>query len=295
MNTKLLSVLFVGALLSVACGGSRYVSADRDLEDVYIGKSYYEIVADFGRPDATMQDGMEGSKMAYNSVTLSGTQAAGLYRQYNVRNRATKIEGTPRGGITFSLDASMKCYAVDSDFERERTKEPQKVQIPKPEDIRMPGKVKPKVPRAIEYPYFDTKSPFAEYVTIEKVEVMRKNVTVYFEYRKRTPDRRPIVDDGIFIMPEVYIEDCATGKKYMLKDHEGIALYPDKTHFAKNQGGYDVLHYSLTFEALPEDTEFINIIEPGHSAYNFFRVDIRTPMKSKEELQKKDQNTETNK
>lgn len=295
MKTKLLSILFVGALLATACGGIRYVSADRDLEDVYIGKSYYEIVAEFGRPDVTMQDGMEGSKMAYNSVSLSGTQAAGLYRQYNVRNRATKVEGTPRGGITFSLDASMKCYAVDSDFERERTKEPQKVQIPKPEDIRMPSKVKPRVPRTIDYPYFDAKSPFAEHVTIEKVEVERKKVTVYFLYRKRTPDRRPVVDDGIFIMPEVYVEDCATDKKYMLKDHEGIALYPDKTHFANNQGGYDVLHYSLTFEALPEDTEFINIIEPGHSAYNFFRVDIRTPMKTKEELQRKSQDTETNK
>ena len=91
MKTKLLSILFVGALLATACGGSRYVSADRDLEDVYIGKSYYEIVADFGRPDATMQDGMEGSKMAYNSVTLSGTQAAGLYRQYNASTSASSM------------------------------------------------------------------------------------------------------------------------------------------------------------------------------------------------------------
>lgn len=284
MNKISTIIIIAASLLASACGSSRYVSADRDLEALYVGKSYYEVVDDFGRPDATMQDGMEGSKIAYNSVTLSGTRAAGLYRQFNMRNRATKVEGTPRGGITFSFDASMKCYAVDSDFERERTKEAPKAEVVEKGDIRMPDKVKPKIPRAIEYPYFDSKSPFAEYVTIEKVEVERKKVTVYFQYRKRTPDRRPIVDDGIFIMPEVYVVDCATDKHYFLKDHEGIAIYPEKTHFANNHGGYDVLHYSLTFEALPEDVEFIDIIEPGHSAYNFFRVDIRTPLTPKEKL-----------
>lgn len=275
------------ALLATACSGGRFVSADRDLEEVYVGKSYYDIVADFGRPDATMQDGMEGSKIAYNSVTLSGTKAAGLYRQYTMRNRATKIEGTPHGGITFSLDASMKCYAVDSDFERERTKEAPKTVEVQQGDIRMPEKIKPRIPRTIDYPFFKAKSPFAETVSIEKIDVERTKVKVYFMYRNRTPEKRPIVDDGLFIMPEVYIMDCVTGKHYAMTGHEGITLYPERTRFANNQGGYDVLHYSLTFEALPEETEYIDIIEPGHSAYNFFRVDIRTPMSSKDELKNK--------
>lgn len=274
------------ALLATACSGGRFVSADRDLEEVYVGKSYYDIVADFGRPDASMQDGMEGSKIAYNSVTLSGTKAAGLYRQYTMRNRATKIEGTPHGGITFSFDASMKCYAVDSDFERERTKEVPAVKEVAQTDVRMPDKVKPRIPRSIEYPYLDRKSPFAETVSIEQVDVERTKTTVYFMYRNRTPEKRPIVDDGLFIMPEVYMVDCATGKRYSMTGHEGIALYPERTRFANNQGGYDVLHYSLTFEALPENVEYIDIVEPGHSGYNFFRVDIRTPMSTKEELNK---------
>ena len=274
------------ALLATACSGGRFVSADRDLEEVYVGMSYYDIVADFGRPDASMQDGMEGSKIAYNSVTLSGTKAAGLYRQYTMRNRATKIEGTPHGGITFSFDASMKCYAVDSDFERERTKEAPAVKEVAQTDVRMPDKVKPRIPRSIEYPYLDRKSPFAETVSIEQVDVERTKTTVYFMYRNRTPEKRPIVDDGLFIMPEVYMVDCATGKRYSMTGHEGIALYPERTRFANNQGGYDVLHYSLTFEALPENVEYIDIVEPGHSGYNFFRVDIRTPMSTKEELNK---------
>ena len=286
MNRLISSFVFVGALLATACGSGRFISADPDLEEVYIGKSYYDIVADFGRPDATMQDGMEGSKIAYNSVTLSGTKAADLYRQHVVRNRATKIEGTPRGGITFSFDASMKCYAVDSDFERERTKESPAVKEERQSDIRMPEKIKPRIPRSIEYPYFDRKSPFAETVSIEQVDVERTKTTVYFMYRNRTPERRPVVDDGLFINPDVYIEDCTTGKRYLMTAHEGITLYPEKTHFANNQGGYDVLHYSLTFEALPESTEYIDIIEPGHSGYNFFRVDIRTPMSAKDEINK---------
>jgi hypothetical protein len=203
-----------------------------------------------------------------------------------MRNRATKIEGTPHGGITFSFDASMKCYAVDSDFERERTKEAPAVKEVAQTDVRMPDKVKPRIPRSIEYPYLDRKSPFAETVSIEQVDVERTKTTVYFMYRNRTPEKRPIVDDGLFIMPEVYMVDCATGKRYSMTGHEGIALYPERTRFANNQGGYDVLHYSLTFEALPENVEYIDIVEPGHSGYNFFRVDIRTPMSTKEELNK---------
>lgn len=277
---KTTSLVLAGALLVAGCGSSRFVSADPDLEEVYVGKSYYEIVADFGRPDATMRDGMDGSKIAYNSVTLSGTQAAGLYRQHNMRNRNTKMDGTPHGGITFSLDASMKCYAVDSDFERERTQEAAAPKEVVQTDRRMPEKIII-IPRTVDYPYYDSKSPFAEFVTIEKVDVERTKTTVHFLYKTRTPDRRPIVDDGLFIMPEVYIEDCATDARYMLKDYEGIALYPERSRFASNQGGYDILRYSLTFEALPENIEYINIIEPGHSGYNFFRVDVRTPMSSK--------------
>ena len=106
-------LLFVGTFfLLVGCGSSRYVSADADLEAIYIGKSYYDIVADFGRPDASMNDGMEGSKIAYNSVSLSNSKASDLYQRFNMRNRATKVKGTPKGGITFSLNAVCSWYLM---------------------------------------------------------------------------------------------------------------------------------------------------------------------------------------
>ncbi|MBO7102015.1 MAG: hypothetical protein J6V98_08365 [Bacteroidales bacterium] len=277
-------ILTLAALLLAGCWGSRFVSADTDLENIYVGKTYYEVVDEFGRPDATIDDGRDGTKIAYNAVSLNGTRAASLYQLYTVRNKATRVTGAPVGGITFSFDADMKCYAVDSDFQRERVKEEKRVEKGKPQDMRRPNKVKPKIPRTIEFPYIEDRSPNADVVSIEKVEVDKFKLKVYLQYRDRTPARRPVNDYGISVMPEVYVEDVATGNRYALQKAEGITLYPDHTHFAHNAGGYDVLLYSLTFDPVPEDTEFINIIEPGHSGYNFYRVDIRTPMSSKEEL-----------
>ena len=272
------------ALLLAGCMGGRFVSADSDLEQIFVGRSYYDIVREFGQPDATASDGRDGTRAAYNNVSLSGSSAAPLYRQYNMRNRATRVSGTPMGGITFSFNSEMKCYAVDSDFERERIKEPKAEKPAKPGDPRRPDPVKPRIPRTIDYPYFESCSPYAEVVSIEKVEVDREKVKIYFQYRDRTPDHRPIVDSGIFIMPEIYLEDCRTLNRYRLVSAEGISLYPDYTKFAHNRGGYDILNYCLTFEPFGLYTEFINIVEPGHSGFNFYGVDVRTPITTKEEL-----------
>lgn len=286
------SIFRIASLLAVTmaltgCWGTRFVSADADLEEIYVGKTYYEIVEDFGRPDASVSDGMDGTKIAYNAVSLIDTRAAGLYRQYTVRNRATKITGMPVGGITFSFGADMKCYAVDSDFQRNQVKEAKAEKPVKKGDVRQPDPIKPKVPRTIDFPYVKSCSPYAEgAVTIQKIEVEKEYLKIFFQYRVRTPDRRPITNDGIFIMPEVYVEDCATDKQYKLLSNEGITLYPEITTFAHNQGGYDVLLYSLTFEPVAVSTEYINIIEPGHSAYNFFGVDVRTPITTKDELKR---------
>lgn len=277
-------LIAVSVLLLSGCMGGRYMSADADLEAIYSGMSYYDVVNEFGHPDATASDGNGGTRVAYNSVNLNGTRAAELYRRYNMRNRATKVTGAPNGGITFSFDDEMKCYAVDSDFQHERTKEARPEKPTKPGDPRKPNPVKPKIPRTVEYPYYEECSPYAELVSIEKVEVERDKIKFYFQYRQRTPEHRPLNDAGIYIMPEVYVEDVATGKRYALREADGIALYPERSQFAHNRGGYDVLVYSLTFKPVALGTEFVNIVEPGHSGFNFYGVDIRTPMTTKEEL-----------
>lgn len=276
--------MVAATLLMMGCWGGRYMSADADLEEIYVGMSYYDIVNEFGRPDASISNGMGGTMVAYNSVNLNGTRAAELYRLFNMRNRATGMTGTPNGGITFSFDDEMKCYAVDSDFQHERVKAARPEKPAKPGDPRKPNPVKPKIPRVVEYPYYQDCSPYAEVVSIEKVEVDRNMLTIFFQYRDRTPARRPLNDVGVYVTPEIYVEDCATGKRYKMLTADGIAIYPERTQFAHNAGGYDVLVYSLTFEPVSTFTEFINIVEPGHSGFNFYGVDIRTSMTTKEEL-----------
>lgn len=272
-----LIVISLAAVLFVGCWGNRYVSADADLESVFMGKSYYEIVDQFGSPDATMQDPEGGTRIAYNNATLKGTSAAGLYKRYNIRNRNGREEDTPEGGITFSFNTRMKCYAVQSDFEREKVKD-----TPKKEPQNSSHWVKPRVPRTLDFPYVDSRSPYAQVVSIERIEVERNYTKIYFSYCSRTPKHRPLYDKGLSINRDVFLRDCATGKHISLVKADGITLYPEYTKFAHNRGGYDVLAYSLTFEALPMETEKIDIIEPAAEGFNFYEVDVRTPMTFRE-------------
>jgi len=277
MNRKVFSIatLSLATLLMTGCWGSRFVSADADLESIYMGKSYYDIVDEFGRPDYTTQDEEGGTRIVYNAVTLNGTSAAGLYRQYLVRNRSTKEEGQPSAPVTFSFNIRNRCYAVESDFVREKTRS--SAGKTKKEDKR-PQWVRPRVPRSFDFPYVDRRSPYGELVTIEKIEIERDKTVVYFSFCDRTPKHRPLYDKGLAINGDVFIRDCATGKRVKFVKADGISIYPEYTDFAHNKGGYDVLVYSLTFEALPLETETIDIVEPGAEGFNFYGVDVRTPL-----------------
>lgn len=277
MNRKVFSIatLSLATLLMAGCWGSRFVSADADLESIYMGKSYYDIVDEFGRPNYTTQDEEGGTRIVYNAVTLNGTSAAGLYRQYLVRNRSTKEEGQPAGPITFSFNIRNRCYAVESDFVRENTRS--SAGRTKKDDKR-PQWVRPRVPRSFDFPHVDRRSPYGELVTIEKIEIERDKTVVYFSFCDRTPKHRPLYDKGLAINGDVFIRDCATGKRVKFVKADGITIYPEYTDFAHNKGGYDVLVYSLTFEALPLETETIDIIEPGAEGFNFYGVDVRTPL-----------------
>lgn len=262
------------ALLLTGCWGGRYVSADGDLEQIYVGKTYYEVLDDFGRPDATVDDGMQGTKAVYRAVSLHGTRAALLYRQFNMRNRATHDAGDPTGDITFLFNAKMICYAVNSNLQHERVKV--KKEKPAPRDPNRWAWENPKVPRTIDFPTIERRSPNADVINIERIEVNKENTKVYFQYRGRTPVHRPIPDNGISIIPDIYIEDEATGRRSALIEADGITLYPEPTYFAHNVGGYDMLNYTLVFEPVERQTTIINIIEPGHSGCSFYGIDIST-------------------
>ena len=269
----------MAAFLVAGCWGSRYVSADADLESIYKGKSYYEVVAEFGRPNSSSLDEHGATNAFYNAASLEGTSAEGLYKQYVMRNRNTKETGTPTAMVHFTFNSKMKCASVRSDFQHERVQAPPK-EIDWNDDahIRL---VKPIVPRALDFPHVERRSPYAEVVSIERIEVGENQTKVYFSYCDRTPNHRPLYDKGLSINGDVFIQDCATGERVKFVKAEGITLYPEYTDFAHNRGGYDMLVYTLTFEALPINTKTIDIVEPGPEGFNFYGVDVRTPMSFK--------------
>lgn len=276
-------MLVAACSLMAACGGSRYMSADPELESIYLGKTYYDVVAEFGRPDFTDNDGRNGSKAVYNAVTLNRTSAAKLYRQHTIRNRRTKEQGQPAAGIIFLFDANMRCYALESDFQRVRTPE-EKPLVDKPDSPWEYSQIKPQVPRTLEFPKVERRNPFAEYVSIERIEVLRDETRVYFSFVDRTPNRRPTHDKGLTIHGDVFIRDCATGERMKLIKPEGITLYPEYTPFAHNRGGYDMLVYTLVFESLPKEAQFIDIIEPGAEGFSFYTIDVRSSGKFRQTL-----------
>ena len=276
MKNSIIYLSVAALILSTSCTNGRYISADTDFEEIYRGKSYYEVVDDFGRPDATIDDGMEGTTAVYNSVSLNGTRAAHFYTTYEMRNKSTHEEGTPVGDIAFSFNNKMRCYAVNSDFQHRKVRAPKPIP---PEANREPGRPvweTPRVPRTIEFPAVQSNSPAADVVSIEKVEITKGYIKFYFHYQARTPKHRPLNDYGISINENIYLEDADTRERYELKSIEGITYFPEYTEFAHNDGGYDVLNYSITFEPIALESLRLNIIEPGHSGFNFYGIDVKT-------------------
>lgn len=266
-------------LLLAGCLGNRYVSADADLESIYKGKSYYEVVADFGRPNSSSLDEHGATNAVYNSASLIGTSAEWLYKQYVMRNRNTKETGTPTGMIRFLFDSKMKCSSVKSDFQHEKVQAPpEEIDWNDEKHIRL---IKPIVPRSIEFPQVKRRSPLAEVISIERIDVEENQTKIYFSYCDRTPNHRPLYDKGLAINGDVFLQDCATSERVKFVKAEGISIYPEYTDFAHNRGGYDMLVYTLVFEALPINTKTIDVVEPGPEGFNFYGVDVRTPMSFK--------------
>lgn len=266
--------MLLPAVLFSGCWASRYVSADSELEELYVGKSYYEVLDDFGRPDATVDDGNQGTRAVYRNVSLLGTRAAGLYREYNMRNKSSRQYGEPTGDISFLFNAKMRCYAVSSNLQHERVKV--KKEQPTQRDPNRWAWQNPKVPRSIDFPEIESRSPNADVISIERIEVKKESTVVHFRYHARTPKTRPVPDYGVCIMPDIYMVDEATGRRCALLEAEGITLYPERTFFAHNVGGYDMLNYTLTFEPVERQTVKISIVEPGHSGCSFYGIDIQT-------------------
>ncbi len=73
------------------------------------------------------------------------------------------------------------------------------------------------------------------------------------------------------ISPKVYVQCKKTSNKYNLKYPLGIPLSPDRESVV--YGKYQT--FSLVFNAIPIDTESIDLIEPGDSSWKVYNIKLR--------------------
>ena len=73
------------------------------------------------------------------------------------------------------------------------------------------------------------------------------------------------------ISPKVYVQCKKTSNKYNLKYPIGIPLSPDRESVV--YGKYQT--FSLVFNAIPIDTESIDLIEPGDSSWKVYNIKLR--------------------
>lgn len=106
---------------------------------------------------------------------------------------------------------------------------------------------------------------------------------------ERTPENTRVYIHAIFrphwwIMEkgDSYLEDAATGKKYLFKSAEGIEL--KKEVYMPASGEMD---FVLVFEALPKETQVIHLLNPSDSEGNTYDISL-VPQKSKKESPLKD-------
>ena len=109
---------------------------------------------------------------------------------------------------------------------------------------------------------------FCDIVKIEKTSF---NTTVYFKYKAPST-----YENGGWVCAggNFFIRDVYSGTKYELKKANNIPICPSRHNF-QYQG--QVLEFSLVFEALPNSTTRIDIIEDEiERGFNFFGVNLNS-------------------
>ncbi len=78
----------------------------------------------------------------------------------------------------------------------------------------------------------------------------------------------------IKISPDTFIRPSGTKKKFILKDAKNIPYGPEKLHFNSTM---EWRYFSLIFPALPDGTEYFDLIEKEHgdaTDFNLYQIDI---------------------
>ena len=121
--------------------------------------------------------------------------------------------------------------------------------------------------QTIDHPPFKARSGSISNIT--RIERTPENTRVYIHAIFRP--HWWIMEDG-----DTYLEDAATGKKYLFKSAEGIEL--KKEVYMPDSGTMD---YVLVFEPLPSETQTIHFLNPTDPEGNIYDISL-VPQKRKD-------------
>ena len=121
--------------------------------------------------------------------------------------------------------------------------------------------------QTIDHPSFKARSGSISNIT--RIERTAENTRVYIHAIFRP--HWWIMEDG-----DTYLEDAATGKKYLFKSAEGIEL--KKEVYMPDSGTMD---YVLVFEPLPSETQTIHFLNPTDPEGNIYDISL-VPQKKKD-------------
>ena len=114
--------------------------------------------------------------------------------------------------------------------------------------------------QTIDHPPFKARSGSISNIT--RIERTPENTRVYIHAIFRP--HWWIMEDG-----DTYLEDAATGKKYLFKSAEGIEL--KKEVYMPDSGTMD---YVLVFEPLPSETQTIHFLNPTDPEGNIYDISL---------------------
>lgn len=115
-------IFFISILLTLvafvsSCRSSYIVSIQPELEQVFIGKTYADIVDVIGVPDRIMPDGKDGQVLVYEEMSFF---TDGHYNRWS--NNYESITQASKGFIHLYMNPSDVCYNVRTNREREESK-----------------------------------------------------------------------------------------------------------------------------------------------------------------------------
>lgn len=116
MNHRTITFLICIILLS-SCSLVRFQPLEQEYNNTWTGRSYAEIVREFGAPDRVEYDGKDGNILVYEEFsTVSSTDVDTHFGRFDP-DYTTTVR-TDKEYVQFFLDSDNTCYLVKSNKSR---------------------------------------------------------------------------------------------------------------------------------------------------------------------------------